>query len=490
MYVLGAPITIQVDDWLPHWGSTYQTLFAKVQRSGDKSTWMVILEKAFAKMNGNYAQLIGGFAERGVNSLTGFPSYTFALKNETDASIIQKLQDHDNDSDIITASSNYSAYGDSATVDNGIVNSHAYTVLGVDQVDFIAADSTGAMSTQLIRLRNPWSRESYKGAWSDGDSRWNNVTQASKDAIGLTNDTYDGVFFIDIANFKSSFNTVSINYDLSDYHRSYFLRLSDTTTGAESPRQGWYCASSTECVRHSFKIRSNVTQELHISTHLHDKRTYPTDCSAAMQWTGIQYKFGTSHSVQIGWIDGPYHFTPRTIQAGDEWEIAVELPWYNDELTKDFSLVALASVEEVEIVHDRGLESDHWPLHGLNSAPLDPFAEENRRRELLDAWLANLSYSNSQGTCGERFFEDTIEGHPVLAVLTDCDSDMLTTFSLSAELFNGVNESLVVSSSHDEATGCTTPQCAFTLTPSNSRVGLMLNDSWDGSYAPTTERLA
>jgi hypothetical protein len=38
---------------------------------------MVILEKAYAKLMGNYAQLIGGWAERGVSAMTGFPSTNF-----------------------------------------------------------------------------------------------------------------------------------------------------------------------------------------------------------------------------------------------------------------------------------------------------------------------------------------------------------------------------------------------------------------------------
>jgi len=55
MFHMGVPITVIVDDLVPHLGSTYQTVFAKVQKLGAKSTWMVILEKAYAKLMGNYA---------------------------------------------------------------------------------------------------------------------------------------------------------------------------------------------------------------------------------------------------------------------------------------------------------------------------------------------------------------------------------------------------------------------------------------------------
>lgn len=77
LFSLGVPATVLVDDWVPHYGSKYNTIFAKVQRSGTKATWMVMLEKAYAKLMGNYAQLIGGWAERGVSAMTGFPSTNF-----------------------------------------------------------------------------------------------------------------------------------------------------------------------------------------------------------------------------------------------------------------------------------------------------------------------------------------------------------------------------------------------------------------------------
>lgn len=124
-----------VDDLVPHYGSNYQTIFAKVQRTGAKATWMVILEKAYAKLMGNYAQLIGGWADRGVNALTGFPSYNIQVANETADSLWLKVNDHDNDNDILTASSNYNAAGHNASDANGIAYSHAYTLLGAYTVD-------------------------------------------------------------------------------------------------------------------------------------------------------------------------------------------------------------------------------------------------------------------------------------------------------------------------------------------------------------------
>lgn len=63
LYVLGAPITIRVDETLAAYNSYSQTLMAKVTNYG---VWIPILEKAFAKLNGNYSGLIAGLAQNAV----------------------------------------------------------------------------------------------------------------------------------------------------------------------------------------------------------------------------------------------------------------------------------------------------------------------------------------------------------------------------------------------------------------------------------------
>ena len=122
-----------VDDWVPHYGALYNTIFAKVQKV-NKSTWMVILEKAFAKVYGNYAQLIGGWASRGVNTLTGFPSVEVYHSNLTNDEIWNKLSGYDAENAIMTSASNYSTSGDTQKNEHGIAYSHAYTTLGVASI--------------------------------------------------------------------------------------------------------------------------------------------------------------------------------------------------------------------------------------------------------------------------------------------------------------------------------------------------------------------
>ena len=132
MYALGVPVTITIDDNVPLWDSTSMTLFANIGE--DKSLWAPLLEKAFAKMHGNYEALVGGFAPAAIYQLTGAPFQTFKHEDLSKEEIWEKLEAADAAHDMITASSHADERGDKVNNADGIPYSHAYTVLGVNKL--------------------------------------------------------------------------------------------------------------------------------------------------------------------------------------------------------------------------------------------------------------------------------------------------------------------------------------------------------------------
>lgn len=68
----------------------------------------------------------------------------------------------------VGSETSYNESGDSAKNLFGLSYSHAYVVLGTDQL----YDKEGNLEYNLIRIRNPWRAESYSGPWSDEDERW------------------------------------------------------------------------------------------------------------------------------------------------------------------------------------------------------------------------------------------------------------------------------------------------------------------------------
>lgn len=48
----------------------------------------------------------------------------------------------------------------------GIVSSHAYTILSVNEIEY------KGKRLRLLKLRNPWGHQEWKGDWSDKSSLW------------------------------------------------------------------------------------------------------------------------------------------------------------------------------------------------------------------------------------------------------------------------------------------------------------------------------
>ena len=163
LYVLGLPMTIMVDDYLPltkRSDDSFSTVFTEI--SDDGSLWGPILEKAFAKRYGNYEHIVGGLPTEAVRTLTGAPYQTFTHDDIDIVRLWNLLSSHDSSKDFTQAGTE----GSDDTLQNsvGLVKGHAYTVLGVHK---LSRDGT-----RLVKIRNPWGSEVFHGAWSDDSPNW------------------------------------------------------------------------------------------------------------------------------------------------------------------------------------------------------------------------------------------------------------------------------------------------------------------------------
>lgn len=69
LYVMGELVNVIIDDRIP---TKYKKpIHAQLPKS--KGWWMIILEKAYAKLNINFSNLDGGYGEESLRALTGMP---------------------------------------------------------------------------------------------------------------------------------------------------------------------------------------------------------------------------------------------------------------------------------------------------------------------------------------------------------------------------------------------------------------------------------
>ena len=81
-FINAFPLSVFIDNRLP---LTAEELPINAQLTSDDAQWMVLLEKAFAKISLNYANLNHGHVQEALRILTGKPVVTHNLKelNET-----------------------------------------------------------------------------------------------------------------------------------------------------------------------------------------------------------------------------------------------------------------------------------------------------------------------------------------------------------------------------------------------------------------------
>ena len=105
-YVLGSPVTVTIDDYLPYDSLSYPSSFKYSYESSGDAVWVPLLEKAAAKLFGNYEAINGGFEINAFEMLHGGPTALYYLSDGYSADEIwQILSDEDNQKSFMTVGS-------------------------------------------------------------------------------------------------------------------------------------------------------------------------------------------------------------------------------------------------------------------------------------------------------------------------------------------------------------------------------------------------
>ncbi|KAK3082918.1 hypothetical protein FSP39_009044 [Pinctada imbricata] len=216
---LGEWVDVVIDDYLPVDNSGN---LVYVQSKAKNEFWSALLEKAYAKLFGDYESLKGGQAKDAMVDMTGGVGEGFELadvcKSDEDKNklfkILKKSKEHHS---LISASIRATSQHDmEAKMSCGLVKGHAYSVTAVKNIRL----GKGLMSyfnrekIHMMRCRNPWGGTEWKGAWSDGSVEWQQVSSSEKKDMGLTFDE-DGDFWMTYEDFLCYFTSMDICHMLN-----------------------------------------------------------------------------------------------------------------------------------------------------------------------------------------------------------------------------------------------------------------------------------
>lgn len=187
---------VVVDDYIPC-SKEGKPVFSSAHGN---ELWVILLEKAWAKLHGSYYRIEAGFAENVMHDLTGAPTEVIDSQREDLWPILLKA---DQKGWIMAASAGTTmSQQDSLNKDLGLVGGHSYGLIGVVEVIDRFGDPV-----QLVKLRNPWGEGEWTGAWSDQSDEW---TPETKKIAGFSNNDKDGIFFMTIDDMRKYFTRIQI----------------------------------------------------------------------------------------------------------------------------------------------------------------------------------------------------------------------------------------------------------------------------------------
>lgn len=202
----GEWVVVTIDDYVP----CYMNGGPMFSSANGNELWAILLEKAYAKLHGNYWQLRAGFVSDGMMDLSGCPTKRY--KFPENRGIMNKilgyadkfwavLRQADEKGHIMcggTPGVDIYTEGGGPNEEHGIVPGHAYSIISAKEYKNI----------RLLCIRNPWGQFEWGGDWSDNDSKW---TREYINAFNPVFDTEDGTFWMSYDDdFFKYFDSMSI----------------------------------------------------------------------------------------------------------------------------------------------------------------------------------------------------------------------------------------------------------------------------------------
>ena len=180
--------------------------------------WPLLAEKAWAKVNDNYENIIGGLVPTALRVLTGCP-YKFLyhdIGDDYNADQLWELLLHADRNDFLIGAAGGGRGASSEEYERlGIVTDHAYSVISVREV-YVMGEGH-----RVLKLRNPWGSFEWRGRWSDQSEIW---TPELKGELRWT-DVDDGTFFISLTDYLKYYSRTGICYS----HESYVQANAELT---------------------------------------------------------------------------------------------------------------------------------------------------------------------------------------------------------------------------------------------------------------------
>ena len=199
LFIEGEWQIVIIDDYFPVDNRNNKLLFGQTSKN---EIWFILIEKAWAKVNGSYKQTQTGNSFLAFTILTGFQTFSYST---TDENVFEKIK-ADFAKGYVANCSSHKTVKNEAEI--GLFGSHTYSL--VDAIEILGKDGK---RRQFMQVRNPWGDSEWTGSFSNGSVEV--LFNGSKVPLKTKQ---CGWFFIPFNEFKDFFTRVTVcevNLDLN-----------------------------------------------------------------------------------------------------------------------------------------------------------------------------------------------------------------------------------------------------------------------------------
>ena len=198
LFIDGEFQIVYIDDFVPVLRGTTTPFFTK---TNSFVLWGLLLEKAWAKVNGGYLNIVSCSLSDLFRALTGFSCLSINTKEEEIFNIWSIIKNAFNNKWLVCGT----VRGDEPKAKkHGLVNGSTYNFLfGEDIYD------NSNKKQILIKLKNSWGANVWSGDYSDGSNAW---TESIIEQIGINriNKNSEGEFWMSLKDICKYFETIDI----------------------------------------------------------------------------------------------------------------------------------------------------------------------------------------------------------------------------------------------------------------------------------------
>uniref|UniRef100_A0A673I5S6 Zgc:136872 n=1 Tax=Sinocyclocheilus rhinocerous TaxID=307959 RepID=A0A673I5S6_9TELE len=194
----GSWVDVVIDDKLPAMDGHLIFVHSKTPNE----FWPALLEKAYAKVCGSYADMDMGSISETLMDFTGGPHMTIKL-SDVSGKLWDTMRRAGQSESLMGCGTPGGQAGllKNKVLPNGLVEMHAYAITGVAEV------VCKGRPVKLVRIFNPWGHGEWNGDWSDKSPLWELVRpEDQKHNVVLDN----GEFWMSVEDFCRNFSDLDI----------------------------------------------------------------------------------------------------------------------------------------------------------------------------------------------------------------------------------------------------------------------------------------